>query len=136
MGMFDYITCLYPLPDQDFNVVWPENDPFQTKSLECDMDHYTITRDGRIIHHKVRYETVPDEERPYFGKPEWDRSELARFCGAMRSIPDGDEYLNLTDTIRFYNSKGSEWFEYSATFVDGKLIDIRRLPYKYFNQDN
>jgi len=133
MGMFDYVTCEYPLPELDFNIVWPKNDPFQTKSFECMMEHYTITKDGRIIHHTVRHESVPEEERPFYGTERWETSTLARFCGAMRSVPTGDVYLNLTDTIRFYNSKGYEWFEYSATFVDGKLVDIRRVNQHMFD---
>ena len=133
MGMFDYITCHYPLPGQDFNIVWPADDPFQTKSFECMMEDYTITEDGRIIHHTVRYETVPDEERPYYGTEKWETGFLAKFCGAMRSVSTGDVYLDLTDTIRFYSSKGREWFEYSATFVNGKLIDIRRINIHTFN---
>lgn len=133
MGMFDYVTCRYLLPDLDFNVVWPENDPFQTKSFENMMEHYTITEDGRIIQHTVRYESVPEEERPFYGTDRWETSALAKFCGAMRSVPTGDVYLDLTGTINFYNSKGCEWFEYSATFVDGKLIDIRRINKNMFD---
>ena len=46
MGIFDTVTCDYPLPDprhQDLE--------FQTKDLEKMMGHYTITRDGRLIRH-------------------------------------------------------------------------------------
>ena len=129
MGLFDYLTCHYPLPDVDFNYVFKE--PFQTKSFDPSMEHYTLTIDGRIIHHKVRYETVPVEERPLFGTSKWDSSPLAQFIGACRSVPIGDEYLDLTDTIRFYHSVGAEWFEFTATFVDGKLVDLRRVYHSY-----
>lgn len=46
MGLFDTVKCEYPLPNslhQDLE--------FQTKDLECLLDHYTITRDGRLVRH-------------------------------------------------------------------------------------
>lgn len=46
MGLFDTVKCQYPLPSplhQDLE--------FQTKDLERLLDHYSITRDGRLIRH-------------------------------------------------------------------------------------
>ena len=60
MGMFDEIRCEYPLPDA---IV--QDETFQTKSFDREMSHYTITADGRLIHHTERWESVPEEERPY-----------------------------------------------------------------------
>jgi hypothetical protein len=125
MGMFDEIICEYPLPGVDVNIVFSGR--FQTKSFENQMELYIIKDDGRIMHHGVRYESVPEEERPYFGTPEWKRGGLHKFCGAVRTVPTGDYYLDITETIRFYDSVNGEWFEFSATFIDGKLVDIRRV---------
>lgn len=50
MGMFDYVTCQLPLPD---GREVPKN-AFQTKSLWCSMDLFTITAAGRLIFHKRR----------------------------------------------------------------------------------
>ena len=41
MGFFDTVYCKYPLPDPRHQDL-----AFQTKSLECLMDTYTINRDG------------------------------------------------------------------------------------------
>ena len=46
MGLFDTIECDYPLPNprhQDLE--------FQTKDLDCLLDRYSITRDGRLLKH-------------------------------------------------------------------------------------
>jgi hypothetical protein len=45
MGMFDDIRCEMPLPE------WPEGEVpyFQTKDMDCALDHYTITKEGRLI---------------------------------------------------------------------------------------
>lgn len=44
MGMFDWVTCKYPLP----LVV---EDRFQSKDLECELSEYLITTDGRLVTH-------------------------------------------------------------------------------------
>ena len=46
MGLFDTIRCDYPLPDPRLQDV-----EFQTKSLDCAMQRYTITADGRLLRH-------------------------------------------------------------------------------------
>src|SRR5919199_863327 len=127
MGLFDEITCKYPLPDP---VV--QDEIFQTKSFDPIMDRYTITEDGRLILHSVRYESVPEEERPYYGTPEWDKP-LGQLIGFMRSVPTGDVEIPYHGDIVFYTSIGSheegtfEWFEYKARFTEGRLQWIKRL---------
>jgi len=51
MGIFDYVQCEAALPD---NRAAPEPG-FQTKSLWCSMDRFTITAAGQLIYHKRRY---------------------------------------------------------------------------------
>jgi hypothetical protein len=46
MGMFDEITCDYPLPDSALPDSAVQRESFQTKSLNCLMDQYAITADG------------------------------------------------------------------------------------------
>ena len=52
MGMFDYLRCELSMPDGRGDVL---KDSFQTKSLWCCMDHFTITLAGRLLWHKRRY---------------------------------------------------------------------------------
>ncbi len=125
MGMFDEILCEYPLPDE---VV--QGEIFQTKSFECLLDRYTITRNGRLILHQVRYETVPEEERPFYGKPEWETKPFVRSLDCMRSVPIGDVEVSYHEDIIFYTSIGDgpehQWFEYRARFTEGRLQWIKR----------
>jgi len=130
MGMFDYIKCEYQLPDSAV-----QNETFQTKSLDKGLEDYTITSDGRLIQHAVRFESVPEEERPFYGKPEW-KKPLGKVCGSIKSVPTGDAEIAYHGDIRFYTSIGSretndyEWFEYQARFTDGKLHWIKRIDRK------
>lgn len=116
--MFDYIKCEYPLPKEGAPV-----DGYQTKDLENFMEDYTITKEGRLIHHTVRYEDVPEEERPYYNDPRWDKSPLLQMVGSIRSIPAGDVDMNYTGSVRFYNDP----MEFQAIFVEGNLVYIKDL---------
>jgi hypothetical protein len=54
MGLFDTVTCRYPLPDaahQDLE--------YQTKDLECLLEHFTISADGRLVRHDRRSGVEP-----------------------------------------------------------------------------
>ncbi|MGH9838551.1 MAG: hypothetical protein ACREEM_07195 [Blastocatellia bacterium] len=128
MGMFDELRCEYPLPNAEM-----QDETFQTKSFDRAMDTYTITRDGRLILHQVRYELVPEEERPSWGKPEWDRTDLAKWAGSLKRVPVGDVEVPFHGDIRFYTSKANAdgrivgWFEYRARFTEGRLQWIKRM---------
>lgn len=125
MGMYDELRCEYPLPDGIVQDKW-----FQTKSFDCALDRYTITRDGRLILHQVRYEAVPEEERPYYGTPKWETMPFARMIGSLRSIPVGDIELPFHGDVIFYTSMGDgpdrERFEYRARFTEGRLQWLKR----------
>jgi hypothetical protein len=112
MGMFDEVICEYPLPDDlDF-----EDHPFQTKDLNCNLDQYTLTHEGKLV--------------------------LSRICGDHFDpgcgIRTGNEIdVNYTGTITIYTYLDSEiqiasigyhgkpaWYEYNVTLVDGYLVKI------------
>jgi hypothetical protein len=99
MGMFDYIVCKYPLPN-NFDAT---NTTFQTKSLHCHLDKYTISSEGILL---LNQKLDPTEEN--------------------------DEVIALIDikytgNISFYTfikNDVKQWYEYSATFINGKLQNI------------
>ena len=136
MGMFDEIRCEYPLPYSGYRVL--PGHTFQTKSLECGLDEYTITADGLLILQKVHWERVPEEERPYYGKPEWENPRY-RVIGAMRAAPVGDEEIPYHGDVHFYDDFAIReeatqvWIEYKARFTEGRLSrieveDVHELP--------
>ena len=46
MGMFDDVHVDYPLPDCSYT-------EFQTKDLECTLEQYTISADGKLLSNGV-----------------------------------------------------------------------------------
>jgi hypothetical protein len=88
--MFDYVIIEYPLPADAPSWV-SETIRWQTKGTPAQyMETYVITKEGRLIHRSVGYEPVPEEKRPYYGKPEWETSAFARFCGMITLVSTGD----------------------------------------------
>lgn len=93
MGMFDTIFCEYPLPEPGHQALG-----FQTKDLECLLDNYTITSDGRLIRRARR---------------------------GLLGQPDRDIEWPLHGDIRFYTSRDKVWVEYVARFTHGRVEWIR-----------
>lgn len=90
------------------------------------MERFTITEDGRLIHHTKRYESVPRAERPY---P--DDDGLLGFIGSIRGIDAGDVEVPLHGDLNFYeNDEKGDWWEYTARFTEGRLSRIWLLSHR------
>jgi len=114
MGMFDDIKCDAPLPDGHVSA----GNWFQTKSLWCCMDKFTITADGKLIFHKRQYETVGDQEiRPGVFRPEYKLAHTE------------DIDMDYHGDVRFCGSgQDNKFVDYVARFTHGRLEWIR--PYE------
>lgn len=152
MGMFDNLNVEAPLPDPQY-----QECTFQTKSLECSLSDYTITRAGQLVLREVEWEATPEEQMPYYGTPEWERGGIVRFFGCMREKSARDVILDdFHGDIVFYKTVNTpddavfainfregttSVFEtdgmttliqpvtvsYKARFTDGWLQRIRRI---------
>ena len=130
MGIFDSVKINYILPDSG-DLVGKE--VFQTKSFDDSfMDNYTITEDGKLILHKETWEVVPEEERPYYGKPEWNQNPINQIMGSMKGIPQGDEVVDFHGIVNVYTNIGDVWYEYNFEFTRGEVSDVKRI---YQEQD-
>jgi hypothetical protein len=148
MGLYDTLKINYPLPDIPKSEI--QMLEFQTKSLSSTMDNYTINEKGELILHEVEWEEVPEEERPFYGKPEWEHL-LSKFVGSMKSIPIGDKLINYTGIINFYTNMSDGgllvinfnentindkpavdygWIEFEAEFKNGILQNIELVEYR------
>lgn len=131
MGMFDELFCEYTLPDPEH-----QDMRFQTKGVFKLMRWLVITKEGRLYWFKTKTVPVPEEERYYYGKPEWDDSDpamrdLYRLAGSTKQVPLTEIDLFHDGDLRFYTARGDEWIEYIATFEDGQLVSIKRTD-KHF----
>ncbi len=114
---------------------------FQTKDLENCLGTYVI-KDGRLYERIYEHEEVPEEERPYYGKPEWDEGgpvfgkDFYRRSGSRKIVGNHDEDLEYHGDLIFYATKkdlglagehGSGLATFRARFTEGDLRWIR--PY-------
>jgi hypothetical protein len=105
MGMFDYVKCLYPLPD---NI--PDDEAFQTKDLTNVLADYTITTDGHLK------ENSGNEDLSHFtGKIEMYWSNVVA-SGPGLYTRDGED---------------AHFLEYAVTFVDGTVARVDQLKNDY-----
>lgn len=112
MGMFDDLTCHYPLPQPDSE----NRTDFQTKSFDCEMERYTITAEGRLIYHYREWEETPvaeleDPENPWIGAIQ------------VKAGSEKDVDKNYHGFIHFYGSAGY----FMAKFTDGKVVEITKF---------
>jgi hypothetical protein len=119
MGMFDYIRCEYPLPDPEYQDL-----DYQTKSLDRQLNSYTITEDGRLLWHYVQYEIIPEHQRepplspPVFREVEGSREDIEMlFHGTINF------YMTYPEDMK---DDEYEWVEYQACFTHGKVDWVKR----------
>jgi hypothetical protein len=98
MGMFDEVVVEVPLP-----VLELRGRMLQTKSLDCRLDRYTIDAEG----------VLSVERYIYGGRKEFEEARLSNVSGEMELhtfVGDDEDVGGLRG-----------YFEFSATFEDGKL---------------
>ena len=118
LGMYDEIRCYSNKLSEEFR-----NITFQTKDLYNLLESYEISEDDKLIYYPEIYETVPEEQRPYYGKPEWE-NPFYRSFGCLKSIKQNPKILNYHGVIKFYCHKKDELIEFEAFFTYGHLDKI------------
>lgn len=135
MGMFDHVDVSGVKDKLGHKFSKKDLKDFQTKDFENQMHIYIITKEGRLMYQDFDYESVPEEERPFYGKKEW-KNPLGKMCGCIKGIPkplkdmDFHGVFNFYTGIRDVNSKKKgawKWYEYNAKFTDGNLVSIEEV---------
>lgn len=118
MGMFDYLTCEYPLPIKGANKY-----SYQTKDTPAQyLDNYLIDKDGQLWHEDYDIEDRSNHNAKGF----------KRFIGCMTKVNKRLVKEDFTGEIRFYTisefgDKKYFWIEFSSYFVNGKLKHLELL---------
>lgn len=130
MSIQDTIYVYAQIPDMP---PAPEHGWYCTSSdLDCRANEYAITADGRLIDFKVHYESVPDEERLYYGTPEWDESALTRLAGCIRPVRTAEFDTAYHGDIHFFLgdiATSGDYSSFVARFTHGQLEYIHREVY-------
>ena len=124
MGMYDYVKFEERPSDMLEVREW------QTKEFDCQMETYTIKKDGRLIHGREIYEDVPKEERPYWGTKKWEEG-IFQICGSIRVA--NTEYIDTNHHGLVHiigDNHGGEmkaWVRYVLKFTDGNFVSYELL---------
>jgi hypothetical protein len=122
MGLFDRIELPAGLSLPGFDGD-PSTIEWQTKSIGRPlMRQFRLTEDGRLLQEETHGETVPEEERPYYGTGKWD--ELV-FRGSIRTVHDGWTERRYHGIVEFHATLEGEVTRYEARFTDGRLTALR-----------
>lgn len=128
MGMFDDLTCKYPLPVEGANEL-----DFQTKDMDCLLTKYELREDGTLW--VETYDTEDQSpatkwEREHPGEPAPpEASGLLGLCGCMSRVNKRWERVtDITGEIRFYTNDWPQgWIEFSSYFVSGQLKELNLI---------
>lgn len=116
MGMYDVLTCQYPLPEGYAEM---QNREFQTKSFDSLLEHYRITPEGELCVTRAEHEWVEDSNS-FLG-------------GYARTIRQWEEQVgDYHGDVYFYDFREPEiprdLVTFRARFTHGILESIMVVP--------
>lgn len=122
MGMFDELTCAYPLPRSEM-----QGRTFQTKDFDCMLERYSITQDGKLIHYPHRLERNPE-----WKEPPPDDTSITSLFGMLMQVDEPPHQMNYHGDVYFYDFEGESWggnlITFRARFTEGQLTSIVEVP--------
>lgn len=113
MGMFDWISCDYPLPNEPPEFCRKPGYQFQTKDLGCTMAEYRITEAGRLV--LVRRGWCDHEEPPVADIDQNIHGEVEFYSSNITGSGPG---------LYTKNGEDAESVDYKAIFIHGQLHSI------------
>jgi hypothetical protein len=134
MGLYDNLTCKFPLPIKGINEF-----EFQTKDTDAQfLDNYEIREDGTLWHELYDVEDCSDAAKWQAANPGKEVPEELKgwssFAGCRSRINQRWEQVKpFTREIVFYTSFGDGqkgWIEFSAYFENGMVSKINFIEYR------
>jgi hypothetical protein len=94
---------------------------FQTKSLTCVLDEYLVDQEGQLWIQETTWQTVPEEKRPYYNSPEWEKP-FGKVIGSL-DIKKGEisKHSHTGEIIMHYYDKNIDC-EIITFFDNGKML--------------
>jgi len=125
MGLYDTITCKYPLPMPADPKGYSGSESFQTKDLENGLLTYEIREDGSIWLEKVEGDYVPGDNS---GKDFWERFghfEITKKWWEKVPITDSVDILDYQTTDGDYDY----CIEYKIFFKNGLVSNLELIRF-------
>jgi hypothetical protein len=97
---------------------------FQTKSLFCGLDEYLIDETGQLWLQEATWGTVPEEKRPYYNSPEWEKP-LGKIIGSLEIKKEEPIKHSHTGEVRMHYYDKNVDCEIVCFFDDGKMLSFK-----------
>jgi hypothetical protein len=120
VGMYDEITVEFSFEEKYKHL---QNVVFQTKSLSCCLDNYLVDQEGQLWMQKAIWDVIPEKDRPYFGKPEWN-SRFGKIVGMLDIVNAEKQKHHHTGEIKMYYFDDASKVDYDIVcfFDNGKML--------------
>ena len=138
MGMYDTISCKYPLPQPEDPKGYKNSLSFQTKDLGQFLSHYEIREDGSLWMEKFETEHVSRDSREHPNDPDISVKNLPDNINTgpskfsyLKVLRSWWEPVKITNTIEMYDYITSDNTEYdydiiyTVTIIDGIATDVK-----------
>ncbi len=122
--MFDEVRVEVGLPDGY------TGRHFQTKDLDCGLDHYRISAEGRLLVEDYELHVLPADPAKTFSPPfrreskGWRDTHFHGILNFYASPPPLGHRLGEGGRRGHVDS----WHEYDAEFTDGQLVGLTVVP--------
>jgi hypothetical protein len=129
MGMFDHISCEYPLPlteeTKALSPNWGQESGFQTKDLDNSLSYYRISPEGELLKEELEHEYIPYTEEELKGIRPKPWSPFKEVIVKNRYFKKVEHHGEVTFYSSFeYTDNEDYWLEFKAYFIYGKLDKI------------
>lgn len=123
MGMFDYLRCDYPLPEPE-----AQEFEFQTKDLDCWLEHFLITDQGQLIRQIAYGDHAANAIIEHHGDIFFYETKAVLEDGSLAYLGGHDgEWIARNQNGERVKAAGIRTYEYQARFTNGKVEWVKRV---------
>jgi|GEM_PF-2119023 len=140
MGLYDKVTFedgldlrVADIGCELYEVTWQSKTINPLKPM---LENYKITASGHLFKEEVRYEPVPEEERPGYDEGVGGfENECEKARGSIKKIHQGWSDTEYHGSFEVHTSIDGEYFSLELKFTDGLLVEISRQEVKQRDGD-
>jgi hypothetical protein len=99
---------------------------WQTKTFDRHMEEYIIDQHSNLYKEVSHIENVPEKERIFYGKPEWELGDLYKLCGSQKKIIDSYIKSNYSGVLECHqwNKEKQKMTRLEITLINGHADNI------------
>jgi hypothetical protein len=119
-----FVKCEYELPGANKTI---QDTDFFTNDMMIGSraPKYVIDRDGYLLSANTFYEVVSEKDRPFYGRPEWDKDIIYRTIGSLKPTEMYEQIVTYNGKLTIEHVYDRS-FKYEIEFQQGQVIKVER----------